>query len=209
MDLTREARLMQLWDDWRQHYRQLGLDFARVTIDGILDPASFDQAEKRILFVLKDSNDFASGSLADLLKNGPVYSMWHTVARWATALTSRRNFDEVNSYPIMTQALHQVAVINLKKVTGLANADPEVINAFASRDAELLRKQIEIIDPQIIVACGTFMPLIWLLDLPVNPANPYQEVIRTKSGIKVIRGRHPNRAPAKKSFEQLKLLQDE
>ncbi len=105
----------------------------------------------------------------------------------------------------MKAALCQVAAINLKKLTGAAVADISIVGAFALRDRNLLRRQIQDIQPHYIVGCGTFEILAWLLELDIDPFNPFEYTVRHgQTGAWVVPFRHPNRANKLTSYEELK-----
>jgi uracil-DNA glycosylase len=104
----------------------------------------------------------------------------------------------------MKSALQRVAVINLKKLTGKEVADPSVVGAFALRDRHLLRRQIQEIQPHLIIGCGTFETLEWLLELDVDPNNPIEYAVRhTQTGAWVVPIRHQSRANSV-HYEELK-----
>lgn len=194
-----------IWKYWTNHYQSLGIDPSRISKDGIIKTDRFNRSY-RILFVLKETNGFAGGSLSELLKDGPVYQMWHTAARWAAGiLYGFPEYQQINNYDTLTTALHQIAVINLKKATGGSSANMTIVEAYAHQDKDLLLKQIKTIDPDIILACGTFEPLIWLLDLPVKGDNPYERPIKSKIiDSLIIPWRHPNRVNNKATYKELK-----
>lgn len=149
-----------LWARWRAFYEEHGIRASQICVDGIVDPARFAAAPKRILFVLREVNDWPGGDLRPFLAAGPRYQTWHNVARWAAGLLDGwPPYDVVDRFDRMHDALRQIAAINLKKTTGGSVADLSVVNAFAAHDRELLVEQIERIGPQIIVACGTFATL--------------------------------------------------
>ncbi|MFH1373402.1 MAG: hypothetical protein ABII79_06390 [bacterium] len=196
---------MYLNSEWEKHYKQLGLDASKICRDGKLNAEKYKAAGKKILFVLKETNDY-KGGLQNLLKNGPRFQMWHAVARWAHGiLHDFPSFDENMLREELTESLHRVAAINLKKATGGASSDMSVINAYAFRDRELLLKQIGEIKPELIVACGTFDILVWLLELNVKPDRPMQEPVKDKTGdVWVIPFRHPARTDNRKTYCELK-----
>ncbi len=187
---------MEIWKRWADHYRNLGFNAEHICRDGILNEGEFNSASPRVLFVLKETDDAAGLDLRDHLRNGPVFQMWHTVARWAVGILE--NFPEYNGIngDQMKQSLSKVACINLKKLTGGAAANLSVVGAFALRDRHLLREQIkDIIRPNIIVGCGTFEILAWLLELDVDPMEPFAKAVYSKDySAWVIPSRHPNRA---------------
>jgi len=161
------------WPGWIRHYTQLGAEEELVTLDGVGDPEKFARAPRRVLFVLKEPNNVRNTDMRWELRNGP-HKMWHAVARWAATLLAGEPLSyEAADRPAAKQgALRQVAAINLKKVSGGSESDMRDISLVAYRDREVLRVQIAEIAPQVIVACGTFSQLVWLLDLRVSQDAP-------------------------------------
>lgn len=51
--------------------------------------------------------------------------------------------------------LQTICVVNVKKSSGSYVADPGMIKEAAQRDANLLRRQLGIYRPQVLVLCGT------------------------------------------------------
>ncbi len=193
------------WKQWQKHYECLGLtDYVK---DGIADYEAFNSASCRVLFVLKGPHGWPGADMRDQLRKGAQYQVWHTIARWAAGiLTGFPAYGDVNTSAEKNRALRSVAGINLKKVSGAAQADASVINSHAYRDRDLIRAQITHIKPDIIVACSTWDPLIWILELPVEDfARPTQTPIRdTSRGAWVVPWRHPARGGGVKYYEELK-----
>lgn len=194
-----------IWKRWTKHYKLLKIDPSRISKDGVIYPSRFNK-NFRLLFILKETNGFPGGSLSELLYNGPKYQMWHTTARWAAGiLYDFPNYQQIDNRKTLTKALHEISVINLKKTTGVSSADMHKINAYAHQDKDLLLEQIKTIAPHIILACGTFESLIWLLDIPVSGDNPYEKPVKSKIiESLVIPWRHPNRVDNKKTYEELR-----
>ena len=83
--------------------------------------------------MLKEVNKFKKGDLRMMLKEGPAFQMWHTIARWVAGLIYKfPEYDEIGKY--MKESLSRVAAINLKKASGEAIADMSIINAYAYND---------------------------------------------------------------------------
>jgi len=198
-----------IWLTWEKHYKDNNIDPSRICKDGVINIKKYKNAESKILFCLKDVNDFESGDLRNYLKNGPKGKgqMWHAASRWAAGLLTEfcDEYDKIDNYE---QFLNQTAVINLKKASGGSSAEMSVINAYAKQDHELLLKQIESINPKILLACGTFNILIWLLDLKVNPDEVYWKehppLLDEKRGFWVIPWRHPGFVNNALTYQQLK-----
>lgn len=194
-----------LWARWAAHYVSHGIDADRISKDGMICPAKF-RKDRSVLFVLKDTNDYGGGDLSELLRNGPRFQMWHTAARWAAGILNEfPEYGTIDNYEKMTEALHQIAVINLKKLAGKASADMKVVGSYADQDKELLLEQIESLNPSIIVACGTFDPLISLLGIPASKGTQSIQPNHSKPvNAHIIRMRHPNRANNKVTYEKLR-----
>jgi hypothetical protein len=197
-----------VWIEWQNHYRQSGLDPAAICKDGIVDPSLFAAATPKILFVLREVNDWPGGHLKELLSAGPKYQMWYSVATWSAGLLGNfPPFAAVDKLEVLSKSLRSIAVVNLKKLSGGSRSDLQQINLFAHSDSELLRRQISQIAPQIIIACGTFDPLVWLLDLDINP-NQYAKRIHLvrPAGTTVINWRHPARANRRETYRELSTI---
>ncbi|MDP8260702.1 MAG: hypothetical protein P9L96_06905 [Candidatus Gygaella obscura] len=81
----------------------------------------------------------------------------------------------------------------------------EVITAYIHQDRDLLIEQIESINPDFIISCGVMEPLIWLLDLEVDPEKTRGKPIKDKSGkFWIAPFRHPVRASGEKIYNDLK-----
>jgi len=195
-----------LLKEWEESHRLKGLDSTKISIDGVLNRDKYN-SEAGLMFVLKDTNSKNRVDLIDLLKDGAKYQMWHAVARWAAGiLNDFPEYDVINDYEVMKDALHQVSVVNLKKTTGGASVHSSSVTAFAHTDRELLLKQFRMINPKLIIAGGTFEQLIWLLDLDIDPIDVWKPAKSRIIDAWVVPWRHPNRVSNLNSYEQLKEL---
>jgi len=195
-----------LWARWATHYSEYGIDPARISRDGIICQELFEKAPRKILFVLKETNKYPGGSLQDYLSKGPKSQMWYEVSRWAAGLLNNfPPYGEIDHADVLTHSIHSIAAINLKKITGGASAWWNEINLYAHLDRHLLTEQITLISPRIIVACGTFDILVWLLDLEINPNDIKSRCHHiTRDDVLLINWRHPARAAASSSYNELR-----
>ncbi|GFE58723.1 hypothetical protein [Geobacter sp. AOG1] len=133
--------------------------------DGIIYPEMWSQARKKILFILKETNDY-KGSISKLIHDAstirPKSGLWgsptfHNIGRWAYGLL---NYPQsVGAYKAANnnrkKSVLSCSFINLKKTTGGRTAT-KTVDESAQKYSKFIRRQIEIIDPEIIVFGGTF-----------------------------------------------------
>lgn len=134
--------------------------------DGIISPEDWHSCQVKVLFILKETNDYSGSNLAGLIRDAivsrPKSKLWrrptfHNVGRWAYGL---QHFAEnVPEYDVAHRnrkpALLSSAFINLKKTTGGRRATAKV-GAFAQTHHIFLRKQIAAIAPDVVVMGGTY-----------------------------------------------------
>ncbi|GHB76553.1 hypothetical protein GCM10008107_27590 [Psychrosphaera saromensis] len=162
-----------IWNDWEKHYKNIGICSTRICKDGIVRPEIYKDECLKILFIGKEVNDWPGGDMRDLAQRGPKYSYLHNLARWAAGLLDQfPDFSIINNKKYLKDTLSRIALINLKKTSGGSSANMAHVSAYAKNDKELLRKQIALIKPNIIVPLATHDILIWLLDLEVNSDLP-------------------------------------
>lgn len=195
---------MDKWQEWRRIYAERCGESVIVVPDGA--GADYSDASPRILFVLKDPNakgqdvsDVRTWDARRQLDKGPEGITWKAVARWAVALGTLWSTGslpprkEANDPELMRKALRASAAINLKKVAGGSSIAPEVLHAHAHQFRDVLREQIALLNPEIIVACGTGDQLRWLLDLASPPDSAKYHIAWTPSDVPVVMFQHPAR----------------
>lgn len=199
--MDNEAADAQLWKRWQDSYPADTL----LTKDGA--GAEYSSATRRILVVLKEPNASPGTDARDQLNKGVQHQVWYALARWCCGLLRGfPNYDIIaHDRALLSEALRSVAVINLKKVSGGATADGASIHRYAIRDRELLREQIRGLTPHLILACGTFEPMLWLLerDLPVDATG---DLVDIATGAVLIRWRHPARSHGRQDYDNLREL---
>jgi len=171
------------WEIWLEHSASIGAKEAPIHRDGIINQLEYGRASRKILFVLREPNDVTvkEGDICKWLRSGPKKSTWHQLARWAAGLLyGFPEFSIANTR--RHEALKQVAIMNLKKTAGGNTAYLAEISAFAYRSQQMLTEQISDIQPDIIVACGTFDILVWLLHLNVQVCEAGALPVRYTSG---------------------------
>ncbi len=197
----------KIWDEWTRHYEAGGIESGKMCRDGIVDEGEFRVTKPRVLFVMKEVNEYRGGDIRTLLREKP----WKAIVRWtAGILDGFQSFEDLERLMLNQEYLRKqvdrIALINLKKTTGTSVSDMSVINAYADSDRALLLEQIEQIEPNIVVAAGTMDALVWLLDIPVKPDNPLADPCKdTKRNIWIVASRHPSRdAKPKETYALLR-----
>jgi hypothetical protein len=131
----------------------------------------------RLVFVLKEGNDpdgtwtrNEGGDLRTAWEWGyDRLKTWRRLASWAGLILEGLNFDAARplSPESTTAILRRIACVNLKKIPGGAVAVRNEIERVAKEDAALIREQIALYAPSLIVCCGVpvFGPLQKVYDL--------------------------------------------
>ena len=200
------------WERLKAHHKELGMP-QKLCPDWVFNPRSdiwdlceFRKQKERVLFVLKETYGGPFNLLVYLNKDGPRRCYWN-VARWAYGILENFPlFEKVpNGREELKQYLMKVAVINLKKTPGGRNSQDNLIHIHAHHDREFLLEQIREARPTIIIACGTIIPVMWLLDLPVKPDDVTAPLRDPVTKAEVVQMQHPG-APTnlKDNYENLK-----
>jgi hypothetical protein len=161
-----------LWKDWRSRSHHVGRGFVT---DGVIDPTRWQRSDRRVLFLLKEAYGDPSPSVPvdwDLCEYGRKVTevgnlggMFWTLAYWSYAL-NRGSPDGVPPFPDDQIALDQAkesllsaAIVNVKKSGGVSASDLGDLRQYVKLDGDLLRQQIQMLQPQIVV-CGNTWSLI-------------------------------------------------
>lgn len=133
--------------------------------DGVICHESWGEVDCKLLFILKETNDY-EGNIANLINRAvtvkPKSKLWgrptfHNIGRWAYGLL---NFPKsIDSYEAANKerkkSLLPCSFINIKKTSGGRTAG-KAVELNAIKFASFLRRQIEILSPDIIVFGGTY-----------------------------------------------------
>lgn len=187
---------MNIWEEYGRRYPAEDFDE-----DGIVDLETYRKEKIKLLFVLKETNDLES-SLKDFLYEGAYgggQKTWQPACKWAECLldgTLTKTYAGVEERKSM---LHRIATMNLKKTSGLAVSDTSYVD-WARPNADLLRRQVEEINPDIILLCCDETGNYFMADTVLGGVNWVQD---DKTGVwlakwqgkTVIWARHPLFAP--------------
>ncbi|NOW90687.1 uncharacterized protein YihD (DUF1040 family) [Clostridium beijerinckii] len=171
--------LFELWErKWQKEGRDRNVyDVEKYVKDGIVDKDTWDKTEKKILFILKEPNgeqdkdddgnmNLAFGLRKDVKKLNQ-YATWRNIFLWSQGLlnTDINNITDFNKIHkrIESGNLKNIAILNLKKTYGTSVSDMSEIKDFANKDKDLILKEIELINPDIIVTANVMYILKMLI----------------------------------------------
>lgn len=152
--MKKTEALEKLFDQWSAAHK-----FEVFCKDGIVDEKTYNEQELNVLLILKDVNNAKPGEEVDLRKSLVTRTdegrTWFNAARWCSGLLGEK-YDKTKYMDSLKQheVMKRVAVINLKKEAGGARASDECILTYSKNDAEQIRKEIEICNPDLVITCG-------------------------------------------------------
>ena len=155
--------LMAKWKDERPAY-------VPFITDGILVYDVWRKQNPKILFLLKETYGGYNN-----LTGGEEYNtksfFWTNVVLWKTAIYEfyKSGFVDISQHELnekimgiasLTKKLDDIAILDVKKWNENKSRSSWVgINKYAKSDHEFIEKQIELINPDVIVCGGTFYSL--------------------------------------------------
>ena len=157
--------LENLLTEWKEKHIKAG--YKNFIKDGIVDEDwwSNEQIVPKICYFLKEGRTEESdyNLVEDLNRRGP-WNTWKKVAIWTQAIqsvyTGEKAYNEKSIKENERNLTNQIAVVNVKKSNGLANSEDSDLQVYADQDKAELKKELEIISPDVIVCGSTF----WLLE---------------------------------------------
>lgn len=169
--------LEQLFDEWsKKHQEKLSTaapycmpeqeePYGGFVRDGIVNLESWKKQKVRICFILNEAggrngmehypNDFDLA--AEWNERGSFSKFMFKLSVWTKAIQDA--FGQPITYKksdvakIRDELIRSIAVINIKKSDGQRRTDFEILQRFANEDADELRRELELVNPNIII-CG-------------------------------------------------------
>ena len=155
----------ELFSEWKE---RLNTGYSFIS-DGIADPETyFNGRHPRILYLLKEANadkkdDFDLRKV--ICEDNERWQTWDNIARWTYGIY---HFEEVhNNKPQFTwediekntiknkEILKTICAVNPKKWCGGSTANEKEVKRATFESPDLIKKQINLYEPQIIVLCGS------------------------------------------------------
>lgn len=173
------ARLSELYIEFSPRYLEAYIDAfrdndppMRINEFGIIDETCYDR-DKGILIVAKETDgwsneDYANGllfrkwmhqntqtGLSGHAKKHPT--MWYNLSRWVSFINNQEQSMHTLAEQYTIEPIGTVAYTNMNKVRGGIQSKKEFYKiAQAGISGEILQCELDILQPKIIVCCGTY-----------------------------------------------------
>ncbi|MCB0700688.1 MAG: hypothetical protein H6551_04875 [Chitinophagales bacterium] len=158
MDLTNQ--LNELFNEWNEKFYKKDTLYK----DGVINEVNYKQAKQKILFIAKEPNgknhkenidrDFRT----EWNTTEPSYIFAKRISEWAYGILN--NFPVFNEASNKLRALQDIAFMNIKKSAGIGTVEDYVIISALERELDYIKKEIEIIAPDIIILSTGFIKKI-------------------------------------------------
>jgi len=141
--------------------------------DGIVDEPEWNRQEIKMLYVLKEAHDppvigkpFEEIDKREFYYNGAFdgenvyFNTFRLLSKWSYGICNNfcswHDIEKIdfNTCDSMAPWLRKAAIINIKKHGGHSSSEYPIIRQYADDHRDLIKKQIELIEPDIIVGGG-------------------------------------------------------
>ena len=193
----------QIWKQYEEIYKDRSGTLVK---DGIVCEEKY--AEAKILLFLKEANQTNNDSDNDNLANNlfiyKPWEMWLRVAEWVYGISNTNKYC-VPAYTELQsktrddkhEEIKKIAVININKADGTGTPDKKDINKrlvdALESNQNLLKAEIALSEPRIIICGGTYWYFQKLYNLP--DMNGYKDYITADLGenknVLIINSCHP------------------
>lgn len=189
--------------------------------DGIIDPIRWNKINKKILFLLKEPGDDIKGHCGEpsmivlftKLWNGVRYS-FKSLGRWAYGLKNATgesfpSYDQANKKINCDEAFLSSAFMNLKKTSSKFednSCDENLLLKYADKYKDEIKRQIELINADIVVCCGWSVFGIIEKYFSLSKIDSKLDVYKSKGFKNMIflRACHPSSRKWKNNHEQVR-----
>lgn len=152
-------KLNKLFKEWEDNIEDHKGKFVS---DGIINEVEWIKATPKILFIAKEANQYGKQAVGDFRhdwRNGiSNYPFAYRIAEWSFGIIS--NFpvfsDIFPKSPHYHETLQKISFLNVKKTGGIGSSEGIIIGKHFDQNQKFLMKQIQIINPDIIVLSLSF-----------------------------------------------------
>ena len=160
-----------LLENWKKEHEEKG--YRKFISDGIVNYNKWEkQSTPKVCYFLKEAYDDTEGkgfNLSKKLNEEEPWGMWKKVAIWTQAIYNSFSRD-ISDYPskdfksVFKNVIQNIAVVNIKKSNGEKSSNDNDLQQFINLDKEKIKREIELINPDIIICGKTFKFLKQILD---------------------------------------------
>ena len=165
MGKTRTKRLNELFAEWKQQRPE---EADRMCLDGIVCEKNYERTKPKLLFITKEPNnpEGPGFDFREWWSQEVKYAFTNRLCEWAYGIWN--GFPPLSEFEAKAdklEVIRSISFMNLKKVGGAGAVDRERIRSVTDRDKDLLRRQVKLIDPDVIIGgVGDFS--LWSLLFP-------------------------------------------
>lgn len=165
-----QVRLLE--NEMREYYEKYSTETRKPIIDGIVDLETYFNSKIKIMWVLKepydDGNDRGGNwKMTDGLKNrangkyknSSALTFLPIIYSTYAVLNNIDSFDKLDQskrYSLYSKYLKNIAYINVQKMPARKSSNFKDINSAYESDAPILKKQIDLYNPDVLIFGGTF-----------------------------------------------------
>lgn len=180
----------------------LKADPAKPVIDGPIVAARYERANPRILWVLREHHGPNGWDYREKLATDQSLFSWYKGWKKTFGLVAKVSHgllhgcipygDWANDASKLTEWLRDIAIVNFNKEGGDTRVDWDRFKASAGKYSGIVAKQIEYLDPQIVICAGTY-GIVLNATCPQLPASE-RSLVSSKvfNGRVYLRAYHPN-----------------
>ena len=215
--ITTLDELFEVWKEWiEEDPEQRGTGFAK---DGIICPSEYKEQKQnqKLLFLCKEPNA-EEGALIDFPKEWrdpktKKYRFGSRICQWAYGIQNKfPGYDfckhKFNNNEKRTNIMKSIAFMNLKKTAGDSEADRDEIRDAVETQRDFILKEIDIINPGVIIFSGYPENLEVLFGEKMKHADSgYDAALKKVGACKIIHFWHPScRYPNTMLYAHLKCV---
>lgn len=144
---------------------------------GVVNEEAYLSNKPKLVFVLREVNDpeqkpgwsmvdFLCRQVSRGLKGHSIYPMWKRVGIWSYAIRNGfPRYRDLDSSLVAAEGLKYIGMTNLKKSGGGSVSDMEIIRKYAKATLTLWKRELEIMNPEVILCGRTYRIVSELLEL--------------------------------------------
>lgn len=170
-NLFAEWQALQQKESYEEYLKYGASEIAKdsFTYDGVINPPEYVKQDTKYLFISKESNIENKEGQCPFRSDGDIFWLRdvcfqkqkpsifsksifsNRLAMFANAIYSL-DFERVNK---CHDILNKVAFMNLNKRGGLSESIPKTIPEYTKKYAGFIKREIDMIKPDIIICCGS------------------------------------------------------